>query len=75
MSVFNRTTSKTEKFIEDNPGKKLFGAKTVEELCQSLSTPRKVMLMVQAGGPVDDTIEQIRPYLDKGDIIIDGGNE
>ena len=74
VSVFNRTTSKMEEFIAANPGRKLLGAKSVEELCASLSRPRKVMLMVKAGAPVDDNIAQILPYLEPGDIIIDGGN-
>ncbi|GAA5494381.1 6-phosphogluconate dehydrogenase [Rubritalea squalenifaciens DSM 18772] len=74
VSVYNRTTSTMEKFIADNPGKKLVGCETLEEFVQSLERPRKVMIMVQAGGPVDKVIESLLPYLEEGDIVIDGGN-
>ena len=74
VAVYNRTTSKMEKFVAANPNRKLHGAKTVAELCATLSKPRKVMLMVQAGKPVDSTIEEILPHLEPGDVIIDGGN-
>jgi len=74
VSVYNRTTSVTDKFIADNPGKKLVGSKTLEEFVQSLATPRKIQIMVKAGAPVDAVIEQLIPLLDKDDIIIDGGN-
>ena len=74
VAVFNRTTSKVDEFIAANPGRKLFGAKSIEELCKNLKRPRKVMLMVKAGQPVDDFIEQVVPHLEPGDIIIDGGN-
>ena len=74
VSVYNRTTSTTEEFVSANPDKKLVGAKTLEEFVQSLASPRKVMIMVKAGGPVDAVIESLIPLLDKGDIIIDGGN-
>ena len=75
VSVFNRTTSKVDTFIEGRgKGKNFIGCYSIEELVQSLKTPRKVMLLVKAGKPVDDFIEMIMPYLDPGDIIIDGGN-
>ena len=75
VSVYNRTTSKVDTFIEGRgKGKKFIGCYSIEELVQSLKTPRKVMLLVKAGKPVDDFIEMIMPYLDPGDIIIDGGN-
>jgi 6-phosphogluconate dehydrogenase len=74
VAVFNRTVSKVDEFIEANPGKKLFGAKSVEELCARLKRPRKVMLMVKAGPPVDEFIAHVLPHLEKGDVIIDGGN-
>jgi len=74
VSVFNRTTSVTEEFIAANPDKKLVGCKTLEEFVQSLSVPRKIQIMVKAGGPVDAVIESLIPLLDQGDIIIDGGN-
>ena len=74
VSVFNRTTATTDEFIAAHPGKKLVGAKTLEEFVQSLATPRKIQIMVKAGAPVDAVIEQLIPLLDQGDIIIDGGN-
>ena len=55
-------------------GKKIRGSKSIEEFCAQLETPRKIMMLVKAGAAVDDLIRQILPYLDEGDIIIDGGN-
>ncbi|KAI9097303.1 6-phosphogluconate dehydrogenase [Phlyctochytrium arcticum] len=73
--VFNRTTSKVDDFLEhEAKGTKVQGAHTVQELCAKLKRPRKVMLLVKAGQAVDDFIEQIIPHLEKGDLIIDGGN-
>ncbi|PKP10162.1 MAG: phosphogluconate dehydrogenase (NADP(+)-dependent, decarboxylating) [Bacteroidetes bacterium HGW-Bacteroidetes-4] len=75
VTAFNRTTDKVEKFINGRAkGKNIRGAFSVEEMVASLSKPRKVMLMVKAGKPVDDFIETLVPHLEKGDIIIDGGN-
>lgn len=75
VAVYNRTTSKMTEFIENEAaGTKVMGAETVEELVGMLESPRKVMLMVKAGKPVDLTIESLVPLLEPGDIIIDGGN-
>jgi 6-phosphogluconate dehydrogenase len=75
VSCFNRTTSKVDDFVNGRAaGKKIVGCKTVKALVSSLKRPRKVMLMVKAGGAVDAFIDQVIPYLEKGDIIIDGGN-
>lgn len=75
VSVFNRTYTVTEKFAEGRAkGKKIHAAKTLEEFVGSLARPRKAMIMVKAGGPVDAVIEQLVPLLEQGDIIIDGGN-
>jgi len=74
VSVFNRTTSVTGEFVAGNPGKRLVGANTIEEFVQSLASPRKIMIMVKAGAPVDAVIEQLIPLLDKDDIVIDCGN-
>ena len=75
VSVFNRTTEKVDNFVNGRAkGKNIKGAYSLEELVAQLKTPRKVMLMVKAGKPVDDLIEQLIPLLDKGDVIIDGGN-
>ncbi len=74
VSVYNRTTSTMTQFIAQNPGKKLVGCETLEEFVDSLASPRKIQIMVKAGGPVDAVIESLIPLLDKDDIIIDGGN-
>ena len=75
VAVYNRTTEKVDRFINGRgKGKNIIGTHSLEELVQSLERPRKVMLLVKAGKPVDDFIEMLIPLLDKGDIIIDGGN-
>jgi 6-phosphogluconate dehydrogenase len=74
VSVYNRSREKTDVMIEENPGKNLKPAYTMDEFVESLETPRKVLLMVQAGKPTDATIDQLLPLLSEGDIIIDGGN-
>lgn len=75
VAVYNRTVEKVDQFINGRgAGKKFIGAHSIAELCDSLERPRKVMMLVKAGQPVDDFIELIIPYLEEGDIIIDGGN-
>lgn len=75
VAVYNRTTEKVDNFINGRGKEKnIIGCHSIEELVASLKTPRKVMLMVKAGKPVDDFIELLIPHLEKGDIIIDGGN-
>ena len=75
VAVYNRTVQKVTDFINGRgSGKNIIAARTIEELIKSLKSPRKVMLMVKAGKPVDDFIELVIPHLSKGDIIIDGGN-
>ena len=75
VAVYNRDHDKTKKFIKERASNKnILGTYTYEELAKSLNRPRKIMLMVKAGKPVDDVIEQLLPNLEKGDIIIDGGN-
>jgi len=75
VAVFNRTVEKVDNFLAGRgAGKKFIGAHSIAELCASLERPRKVMMLVKAGKPVDDFIEQIIPHLEEGDIIIDGGN-
>ena len=75
VAVFNRTVSKVDEFLADEAkGTQIEGAHSMEELCGLLKSPRRVMIMVKAGDVVDQTIEQILPHLEKGDIIIDGGN-
>lgn len=75
VAVFNRTVDKVDQFVNGRAnGKKIIGTRSVQELVGALTSPRKIMLMVKAGKPVDEFIELIIPLLDKGDIIIDGGN-
>ncbi|KAJ3051419.1 6-phosphogluconate dehydrogenase, decarboxylating [Rhizophlyctis rosea] len=73
--AYNRTTSKVDDFLANEAkGTKIQGAHSIQELCQKLKAPRKVILLVKAGQPVDDFIAQLVPHLEKGDLIIDGGN-
>jgi 6-phosphogluconate dehydrogenase len=75
VAVFNRTTEKVDLFVNGRgKGKNIIGTHSIEELVSNLKRPRKVMLMVKAGKPVDAFIDMVIPYLEKGDIIIDGGN-
>jgi len=75
VAVYNRTVSKVDDFLNGRgKGKKFIGTHSVQELCKSLKRPRKVMMLVKAGQAVDDFIEQIIPFLESGDVIIDGGN-
>ena len=75
VSVFNRTTEVTEKFAAGRArGKRITPARSIEEFVQSLSRPRKIMIMVKAGAAVDAVIDQLIPHLEGGDVIIDGGN-
>jgi 6-phosphogluconate dehydrogenase len=75
VAVFNRTVSKVDDFIENEAnGTQVAGAHSIEEMCGLLKKPRRVMIMVKAGEVVDQTIDQVLPYLEKGDILIDGGN-
>lgn len=74
VSVYNRSPEKTKALEEEAKGKNIYAAYSVEEFVQSLERPRKIMIMVKAGEATDKTIEQLLPYLEEGDIIIDGGN-
>ncbi|MCL3780494.1 decarboxylating NADP(+)-dependent phosphogluconate dehydrogenase [Prolixibacteraceae bacterium JC049] len=75
VAVYNRSTEKVDRFIEGRgKGKNFVGTHSIEELVASLERPRKVMMLVKAGAPVDALIEQLIPHLEEGDIIIDGGN-
>ena len=75
VAVFNRTVAKVDAFMNGRgAGKNFIGCHSVEELVSNLAKPRKVMLLVKAGAPVDAFIEKVIPFLDKDDIIIDGGN-
>jgi 6-phosphogluconate dehydrogenase len=75
VTVYNRTTQKVDNFLAGRAmGKNIVGVHSIEELVKSLASPRKIMIMVKAGSAVDDMINALIPQLEKGDIIIDGGN-
>src|SRR5436305_3125590 len=75
VAVFNRTTAVTEKFAATRAkGKNITATTTIEELLGALKRPRKIMMMIKAGKPVDQVIAEVAPFLEKGDVLIDGGN-
>ena len=75
VAVYNRTTQRVDDFVEGRAkGKTIIGTYNPEELVNQLKRPRRVMLMVQAGAAVDKVISDLLPYLEAGDIVIDGGN-
>ncbi len=75
IAVYNRTSAKTETFMAERAkGKDVKAAYSLEEFVQVLERPRKILVMVKAGKPVDAVIDQLKPLLDEGDMIIDGGN-
>ncbi|MEK4223094.1 NADP-dependent phosphogluconate dehydrogenase [Bacillus sp. FSL W8-0116] len=74
VSVYNRSREKTDALLEEAKGKNIVGTYSIEEFIDSLEKPRKILLMVKAGAPTDATIEQLKPHLEPGDILIDGGN-
>lgn len=74
VSIFNRSKEKTEEVIAKHPDKKLVPYYNVQEFVESLEKPRRILLMVKAGEGTDKTIESLKPHLEKGDVLIDGGN-
>ena len=75
IAVYNRTASKTEAFMTKRAvGKDVVPTYSLEEFVNALECPRKILVMVKAGKPVDAVIDQLKPLLDEGDMIIDGGN-
>ena len=74
VSIYNRSRDKTEEVIAEHSDKQLVPYYTIEEFVNSLEKPRRILIMVQAGKGTDAVIDELRPLLDKGDIIIDGGN-
>ena len=75
VAVFNRTVEKVTRFVEGRAkGRNIIGCDSIAALCAALEKPRRVMMMVKAGKPVDDLIEQLLPHLEPGDVVIDGGN-
>src|SRR5256885_11297665 len=75
VAVYNRTRTRVDEFLAGRAkGKRILGCHAVKELVAALKRPRKVMLMVKAGPAVDQVIEEVAPFLEPGDILIDGGN-
>ncbi|WP_100331494.1 NADP-dependent phosphogluconate dehydrogenase [Bacillus xiapuensis] len=74
VSVFNRSREKTDEMLAESQGKQIVGTYSIEEFIESLEKPRKILLMVKAGAATDATIDQLKPFLEPGDILIDGGN-
>jgi 6-phosphogluconate dehydrogenase len=74
VSVFNRSSEKTDEMVKESEGKNIVPTYSIEEFIASLEVPRKILLMVKAGEATDKTIDSLKPHLEKGDIIIDGGN-
>jgi 6-phosphogluconate dehydrogenase len=74
IAVFNRDPSKVDKFLKRAEGKEVIGTYSLQEFVNSLEKPRRIILLVKAGGPVDDVVNQLKPLLSAGDIVIDGGN-
>jgi 6-phosphogluconate dehydrogenase len=74
VAVWNLETEWTDAFLKDHPGAKFTGAKTLDALVAALERPRRIMMMIPAGAPVDEMIGKLAPFLEPGDILIDGGN-
>ncbi|MFT8382168.1 MAG: NADP-dependent phosphogluconate dehydrogenase [Lacticaseibacillus paracasei] len=74
VAIFNRTGSKTKAVVEEHPDKKLVPSYKIEDFVASLETPRRIIMMVKAGAGTDAVIKELLPLLDKGDVLIDGGN-
>jgi len=74
IAIWNLETERVDEFLAQNRGKKIVGTKTFEELVSAIERPRRIMMMIKAGSPVDQTIEKIKPFLQEGEILIDGGN-
>ncbi|TDL34659.1 NADP-dependent phosphogluconate dehydrogenase [Jeotgalibacillus sp. S-D1] len=74
VAVYNRSSAKVDDMLAESEGKQIYGTYSVEEFVESLEAPRKILLMVKAGAATDATISSLLPLLDKGDILIDGGN-
>ncbi len=74
VAVWNLEGEWVDRFVAKNSGKKIVGTKTFEDFTRALERPRRIMMMIKAGSPVDQTIEKITPHLQDGDILIDGGN-
>ena len=74
VAVWNLETDWVDRLLQQNPERQLIGAKTLQEFCRSLERPRRILMMITAGDPVDQTLQRLSPFLAPGDIVIDGGN-
>ncbi|HVR41562.1 MAG TPA: decarboxylating NADP(+)-dependent phosphogluconate dehydrogenase [Thermoanaerobaculia bacterium] len=74
IAVWNREPDKTDAFVAKNPGRKVTPTKSFAELAAALERPRRIMMMIKAGAPVDQTLDNLVPHLEPGDVVIDGGN-
>jgi 6-phosphogluconate dehydrogenase len=74
VAVWNLETDWVDRLLHKNPERRLVGAKSLQEFCRALERPRRILMMIKAGDPVDQTLQKISPYLSPGDIVIDGGN-
>jgi len=74
VAVWNLETDWVDRLLSDHPGRQLIGAMSLQEFCRSLERPRRILMMIQAGDPVDQILQRLTPYLSPGDIVIDGGN-
>ena len=74
VAIYNRTGSKTKAVVEEHPDKKLVPSYKIEDFVASLEKPRRIIMMVKAGAGTDAVIKELLPLLDKGDVLIDGGN-
>ena len=74
VAVWNREPEKTVQFCAANPDKPLVATKTLQELVNELEKPRRIMMMIKAGAPVDEMLGKLLPLLEEGDVVIDGGN-
>ena len=74
VGVYNRSRSKTDDMMKDHSEKNLVPSYTVQEFVDSLEKPRRILMMVKAGGPTDAVIDELLPLLDEHDVLIDGGN-
>ncbi|HBY71995.1 MAG TPA: phosphogluconate dehydrogenase (NADP(+)-dependent, decarboxylating), partial [Lachnospiraceae bacterium] len=74
VSVYNRSRPSIDQLVEEAKGKNIVGTYTLEEFVNSLETPRKIIIMIRAGQPVDDVIKSLKQYIEKGDLLIDCGN-
>jgi 6-phosphogluconate dehydrogenase len=74
VAVWNRESEKVDEFVSKNAGKKITGTRTLQDFTKALRRPRRIMMMIKAGSPVDETLEKLMPLLERGDVVIDGGN-